>query len=155
MSKTFPLGDVLSIATGYLIGPGGLPAMSAIMSFLVRRPIPADDPWTLSCVRHMVMPTLFEQHPFLAQALLAADTISSTHSAAAYCRVMERRYGEEIALEPLEPETITTALREIFAKIIIAEEESEPPLATALIDVSTLPEEVGQALIKRLISGGP
>jgi hypothetical protein len=98
-TKTFPLGDVLNIATGNLITNVG--AIYDVLNYMT-----GDDLMTHALPRAMetCQPNILAQHPQLADVSLPAKPDGhkwTSESVAEWLKEQEAQYGVELTITPL------------------------------------------------------
>jgi len=94
-SRTFHLGDVLTVTTGLLLAPRGMEAVYDILNFMT-----GDDLYThqLPRARNECASNLLEQHPHLATVEVEGVT---PENFAAKLEELTAEYGEAVLVAPL------------------------------------------------------
>lgn len=97
MTRTFDLGDVLSVTTGCLVSPRGIEAMYDLLGFMTAGPL-----WTHQLPRacEECAPDLLRQHPDLADVEVPDQFDGETH---VWTWLAEQvlRFGEQREIAPL------------------------------------------------------
>jgi len=100
MSETrdFHIGDVLSAATGILVSPDHIAGVYRILDFMTGESLMTHQ---LPRASRECEPSLRAQHPELCA--VAIPTIDSKESALAFLETLYPRFGERVAVTPLDP----------------------------------------------------
>lgn len=142
MSKPFPLGDLLSITSGFSLSLHGVEGTAGVLTHMVGYPDlhPDDVDDALDICRHHIL----LQHPWMG-GISPTDYVLDQDSMAwlwAWLDVQELKYGKEHQLEPLPEGAWQPEEREYaHARLTVNGRE---------IDLDELPEEVRETLAELL-----
>jgi hypothetical protein len=98
MSRVFHLGDILSVTTGRLVSPGGIPAVHEFLDFMT-----GDRLFTHQLPRacEECAPELLRQHPDLE--LVVVPEFTSPAHVQTWLADQVERFGEHRTVVPLPP----------------------------------------------------
>lgn len=101
MSRTFNLGDVLSVTTGYLVSPRGVDALYDVVNFMT-----GDNLFTHQLPRGMdeAKPHILAQHPDLASAAVPEGGWPDEASLWAWVAEQVDKFGSTRDLTPMPAE---------------------------------------------------
>ncbi|WP_027930726.1 DUF7736 domain-containing protein [Amycolatopsis thermoflava] len=134
-SNRFHLGDLLTIATGQLLSPRGLPGVQQFVDHVTGQShLTHQIPRAIEETR----PFLLQQHPWLAGITVPAG-LDTEANVTAWLKVAGERYGEWHEVEPMPAVTSKPPLGDIEAtRAWLATRPAQP--ATVVVD--TLPDSV-------------
>lgn len=101
--KSFHLGDILSVTTGFLLSPSKMDGLYQILDYMT-----GDQLFTHQLPRasRECAPALLAQHPALAD-IQAPESFAGPEDAEAFLMVQVARFGEYLDVQPLCPEEHT------------------------------------------------
>lgn len=107
-TRTFHLGDVLSVVIERLVAPGHMTAVQGLLEYMAGEPI-----WThqLPRVAREAAPALLAQHPQLAKVQapdFGDDRDLAEQAVEAWLSEQVARYGETLEVAPLSAENHTS-----------------------------------------------
>lgn len=121
-TRDFPLGDVLSVTTGRLVGPGHIQGIQEILEFLTDGPVFTH---ALPTVSRLVEPALYDQYPWLKNVVVP-EGVNSEQTVKDFIAPIAEVRGETIALErvpkeiyeaPETPEELLAEFASIYKRV--------------------------------------
>ncbi len=99
--RKFPLADVISVGSGYLVSAKGISAVYEVLNFMTGESIYTHQ---IPRVSREAAVVLVNQHPFLAIVFDEAKAVTKDNWAEKVAG-WEARYGAEISIKPMSEES--------------------------------------------------
>jgi len=106
--KTFHLGTILTILTGWALAPGGLPAVQELLEYMT-----GERPLDLGVIRAYMQARIDLRHQFPHLADIHVPRLASPTDRADWLAVQASRFGEQHTVRPISNSGLVLTAKEI------------------------------------------